>query len=474
MLALRPQWLSWLRFAQTEVHVDGEGVPPAERWKAMLAVMLGVCMSSLDTAIANTALPTMALDLHTTEARSVWIVSAYQLAMAASLLPMARWGEVVGHRRLVVAGLALFTVSSLVCGLAPSLGWLVAARMAQGVGGAAMMSVNAAMVRLIFPFRHLGRGLGVNALVVGFSFAAGPAIASLILSLGDWPWLFWVNVPIGLAALALGRAALPRNAAHSQHPLDLGAALLCAAFFALLILLLNEAAHARGWPMLLIEAALTAAALLALLRRQAGMQAPLLPLDLLRRPLFGLSTATAIGSFATQGLAFVSLPFLFQQALGYTQVQTGFLMTPWPVLTALMAPVAGRLSDRHPAGLLGGVGLAMLCLGMVALALLPSHPSVLDVGWRMCLCGAGFGFFQSPNLRALMTSAPPERSGSASGMVSAARMMGQASGAALVAACLHVSTSHGARAALWLGVATAALACAASFSRLRYGAGAVQ
>jgi len=462
-----PSGLFRLRFASDQVHPAGEGVPPDVRWKAMISLMLGVCMSSVDTAIANTALPTMALDLHTTEAQSVWIVSAYQLAVAASLLPLARLGEVAEHRRLVIWGQALFAAASLMCGWAPSLPWLVVARVLQGVGGAALMAVNAAMLRFIYPTGQIGRGVGINALVVGVSFAAGPTLASLILSLGNWPWLFWINVPIGVLAIALGLMSLP-STAHSTEPFDYGAAALCAAFFALLIFMFNEAAHARSWPVVSIEALLTVVVLVGLLRRQAGTAAPLLPLDLLRRPLFALSSATSICSFATQALAFVSLPFLLQRALGYTQTETGFLITPWSVLTALMAPLAGRLSDRYPAGLLGGVGLALLSLGMFLLALLPAHPSVWNIVWRMCLCGTGFGFFQSPNLRALVMSAPPERSGSASGMVGVSRLLGQSTGAALVATCLHVSGGPGAWFALWLGVAFAALASVASFTRLRY------
>lgn len=462
-----PRGLSWLRFAHNQIYPEAQGVPPDMRWKAMLSLMLGVAISSLDTAIANTALPTMAVDLHTSEAQSVWIVSAYQLAVAASLLPLARLGEVAGHRRVVMAGQALFVAASLMCGLAPSLEWLVLARVLQGVGGAALMSVNAAMLRFIYPAQYMGRGVGINALVVGVAFAAGPALASVILSVADWPWLFWINVPIGAVAVALGLVALP-DTRRSATPFDGRAALLCAAFFALLVFTLNEAAHLRSWPVLGLEALLAAAALLALLWRQARDAAPLLPLDLLRRPLFALSSATAICSFVTQALAFVSLPFLFQQALGYTQTETGFLMTPWSVCTALLAPIAGRLSDRYPAGLLGGVGLALLSLGVLLLALLPAQPSALDIIWRMCLCGAGFGFFQSPNLRALVMSAPPERSGSASGMVGVSRLLGQSTGAALVAACLHLSVSRGPWLALWLGVAAAALASAASFSRLRY------
>ena len=453
-------------FARTHQHPIGEGVPYAERWRAVLALLLGVGMASLDTAIANTALPTMARDLQTTDALSVWIVSSYQLAMIAALLPAGSLGEIVGHRRVMMAGLVLFTVSSLACGLAPSLQWLVAARVAQGLGAAGVMSVNAAVLRFIYPAGQLGRGVGLNSLVVAVSFAAGPTLASMILSVASWHWLFLINVPLGALAVFLGLKALPVTPLNARA-FDRVAAVLCAGFFAMLVYTLNEGAHARTWGDVLISLALTLVLLLALLKRQAGDPAPMLALDLLRRPMFALSAATGVCSFATQALAFVSLPFMFQQ-LGYSQVATGFLITPWPVALALVASAAGRLSDRYPVGLLAGIGLAALCAGMALLASLPDHPSVFDIGWRMVLCGAGFGFFQSPNVRAIMTSAPHERSGGASGMVGTVRLLGQSTGAALVAACFNISTEHGAVTALWLGMAFAGLAGLASVMRLRY------
>lgn len=456
-----------LRFARTQIHPVGEGVPASERWSAVLSLMLGVSMASLDTAIANTALPTMARDLATTESMSVWIVSAYQLIMAACLLPLAGLGEIVGHRRVLMLGLVVFTLSSLLCGLSSSLQWLVVARVLQGFGGAALMSVNTAMLRFIFPSNQMGRGAGTNALVVGVSFAAGPTIASLILSLGSWHWLFWVNVPTGILAVYLGLRSLPATP-RSKESFDHVAAALCSAFFALLIFTLNEAAHARGWGRVGSEAVLTLLCLAWLLRRQSGMTAPVLAVDLLRLPMFALSALTGVCSFATQALAFVSLPFLFQHGMGYTQIETGFLITPWSAVVALAAPIAGRLSDRYSSGMLGGIGLALLCLGMVSVALMPGQPSVPGIVWRMMLCGAGFGFFQSPNIRAIMTSAPPERSGGASGMVGTVRLLGQSSGAAMVAACLHISSTHGAVAAAWLGALFAGLASAASFMRLQY------
>ena len=204
----------------------------------------------------------------------------------------------------------------------------------------------------------------------------------------------------------------------------------------------------------------------ALLHRQAGHPAPLLAVDLLRVPVFALSAITSVCSFVTQGLAFVSLPFLFQHGLGRSQVEAGFLMTPWPAVTAVMAPIAGRLADRYSTALLGGAGLLGLSAGMASLALLPPNPSVFDICWRLVLCGGGFGFFQSPNLRALMAGAPARRSGGASGIVATARMVGQASGAALVALCYLVSAEYGPQLALWLGCGFAFAGAGASLLRL--------
>ncbi|WP_267427126.1 MFS transporter [Methylobacterium sp. GC_Met_2] len=442
-----------------------DGSPPGQRGRAMAAVLTGVALATLDTAIANTALPTIAGDLGVDPGASVWIVNAYQLAVVATLLPIAALGEIVGQKRIYVVGVLLFTGASLVCALAWSLPTLVFARVLQGIGASALMAVNIALIRFIYPTNQLGRGVGLNAFVVGVGFAIGPTVASLILLVAPWPWLFAVNVPIGLVALALAWTALPETA-RSGHSFDLPGALLNAAAFGLLVLALGEAAHEGPLWRILSEIAGALACFTLLLRRQAGHPAPMLAADLLKRPLFALSALTAVCSFAAQGLAFISLPFLFQHTLGRSQVETGFLMTPWPVVVALMAPLAGRLSDRFAPGLLGGIGLAGLAIGMGLLALLPADPSVTNIIWRMAICGAGFGFFQAPNLRAIMTSAPAARSGGASGIVATARLLGQTLGAALVAACFAIAEAHGPAVAMGLGAAFAGVASVVSFTRL--------
>jgi len=451
---------------------ERDGLAPGPRGLAILALALGVGMSSLDTAIANTALPAMAAQLHATPADSVWIVNAYQLAMVATLLPIAALGETVGYRRVYVAGMVLFTAASLACALAWSLPALIVARLFQGLGASAIMGVNTALLRAIYPAKLQGRGFGTNALVVAVGFALGPSVASIILAASSWEWLFGINVLPGIAAFFLARRALP-DTKRASHRIDGVASLYNVAAFGMAILALGDAAHRVGPATLLPEAAVALVFFVLLLRRQRGHPAPLLPVDLLRRPLFALSTVTAMCTFAAQALAFVALPFYFEGALGRSPIETGFLMTPWPVLVGVMAPIAGRLSDRYSPGLLGGIGLLILAAGLVTLLQLAPGASALDIGWRMALCGVGFGFFQAPNIKAIMGSAPASRSGGASGIVATARLSGQATGAALVAFCLTISHLHGPWYAIGLAAAFAFVASVASFSRLAVAAPAV-
>jgi DHA2 family multidrug resistance protein-like MFS transporter len=451
-----------LRLSQA---IPQDGLPPRQRFWAVMTLVFAITMAALDTSIANTALPTIAADVNASPASSVWVVNAYQLTLVATLLPFASLGEILGYRRIYLYGLVVFTVGSLLCALSWSLPTLTAARVLQGIGSSGIMSINTALIRFIYPARALGRGVGFNALVVGVSTAAGPSFAAAILSVASWQYLFAVNVPFGVVAFVLGVRALPATP-RAAHRFDLGSAVLNAATFGLLIFGIGEAAHSADRVTVLLVLAGAAVAGTLLVRRQLSLPAPLLPLDLYRRPIFALSSATSVCSFTAWGLAFVALPFYFQTTLGHSAVQTGLLLTPWPVATAIMAPIAGPLSDRFPPAILGGIGMAMLCLGLILMSWLPSDPATFDIVLRMLVCGAGFGFFQSPNLKAIMSAAPPARSGSASGIVATSRLVGQALGAALVALCFGLAGLHGPVLALGLGAGFAGVACLVSFSRL--------
>ena len=442
-----------------------DGLPQPQRNYAILTIALGLVMAVMDGAIANVALPTIAKDLNASPAFSIWIVNGYQLAITISLLPLASLGEIIGYRRVYLAGLLLFTLASLFCALAQTLLLLTLARIVQGFGAAGIMAVNMALVRYIYPRDLLGRGIGINAMVVAVSAAVGPTVAAAILAVGTWPYLFAVNIPLGIAALAIGWRCLPHTLS-AGHAFDWQSAALSAVTFGLGILAIDSAGHGEALAVCLSEFSVAAIAGVLLVFRQTYMVSPLLPVDLLRTPIFALSIATSIASFCAQMLAFVSLPFYLESRFGYSAVQIGLFITPWPIAVAFAAPLAGRLVVRYPAGLLGGIGLLLFALGLGTLALLPTDPGIADVIWRMAVAGVGFGLFQTPNNRTMIAAAPRERSGGASGMLGTARLLGQTTGAALVALLLARYPLEGARISLLFGVGFALLGAALSMLRL--------
>jgi DHA2 family multidrug resistance protein-like MFS transporter len=411
------------------------------------------------------ALPTIAADFNASPSVSIWIVNGYQLAIVVSLLPLASLGEIHGYRRVYLAGVSLFTVASLACALSGSLTSLTAARIVQGLGAAGLMSVNTALLRYVVPKDRFGTAIGINALCVATAATFGPALAGLILTWATWPWLFAINIPLGIVAVTMGWFALPASD-RAERRFDWASAVLCAVTIGLFITTIDSIGHGLPAWWLAGQIAGVAAAGTVLVRRELGIREPLLPLDLLKLPIFAMSIGTSIASFTAQMLAFVSLPFTFQSIMGFAPAEVGILMMPWPLATAVAAPLAGRLSDRYSPAILGGIGLAALAAGLASLALLPAHPQIPDIAWRMALCGAGFGFFQTPNNRTLITSAPKVRSGSASGMLGTARLTGQTIGAALAALIMARIGITGAITALGVAAGFSSLAAVISVSRI--------
>jgi len=444
-------------------------MPIPRRYWAYGAIAVTLALAVMDAAVANVALPTIAVDFHATPAQSIAIVSVYQLAIVVLLLPLAALGDIYGYRRVFSTGVAVFTLASLSCACAWSLDLLTAARILQGVGAAGIMSVNTALIRYIFPSARLGQAIGINALVVALSSTIGPSFASVMLGIASWHWLFAVNVPIGVIAFMLGLRTLP-DSRRARQRFDGLSALLSALMFGMLILSIDSLSRQADWPKTLGEVAIGIAAAAWAVRRQARRPAPLLPIDLMRIPIFALSIGTSVFAFSAQMLAFVSLPFLLQSGLGFKATVVGFLIMPWPLAVAVAAPIAGRLSDRVPSGILGFVGLALLAGGLMLLALLPAHAGAANICWRMAICGAGFGLFQSPNNRTMITSAPKIRSGAASGMLGTARLLGQTIGAALVALILAHFPVEGPKIALATATAFAGVAGLVSVARLYPGA----
>ena len=349
-------------FSLPQTSAASSGVQQTHRLTAIFAVLAAMMLVVLDAAIANVALPSIAQSLNVTTAFSVLIVTSYQMALVMALLPCAALGESLGYRRVFTAGVALFTIASLLCSLSPSLPWLVAARFLQGLGGAAVMALGVALLRFVVPHGRFGAAIGWNALVIALSSAAGPTIGALILSCTSWHWLFAVNLPVGLVVL-LATRALPRPTGTARR-LDLVSVALNAGSFAGLVI---------GAELLLAKPVLAAVLLVVsvlgvrvLVEREMPKEAPLIPLDLLRVDSFCMSVIASTCCFAGQTAAMVALPFYLQHGLGQSAAMTGLYLTSWPLTVAIAAPIAGRLTHYVSTAWLCAAGGACLAMGLAA------------------------------------------------------------------------------------------------------------
>ena len=457
------------------------GLQGRQRHLAVFTILAGIALSVLDTTTIAMGLPTMTRELGVSADQAVWIINAFQLAVLVALLPVAHWGGRVSFRRVYLGGVALWGVASAVACLADSLPVLVAARVAQGLGAAGLMGVNMALVRLVWPPALLGKGVALNSVVVSIATVSGPLLAAMVLSAASWRWLFALNIPACALLLLLGWRTLPANQpAAGAEPLAWRDVLLNGAMFVLVFLAAESFGRAIKSPLGMTQGLLEGALLLAAglaagfihVRRQWRQSQALLPLDLLRIPLFRLSMMTSVGSFAAQTMAYVVLPFLLLEAWRATPSQAGLLMSCWPAGTFVAAHLAGRLIGRYHNGLLGALGLVCMSLGLaflayVALAWELTHVVVMG----LLLCGVGFGLFQSPNNHTIITCAPVHRAGAAGGMLATARLVGQSLGATVVAVVFaaHGQTSvHALGVALLVAAFLSALGAYASFERTRY------
>lgn len=448
-------------------NLEWDGMKRPGIYYAMASIFCGIFLSVIDGNICNVALPTIAQELGVSSADSIWVVNSFQLVIMMTLLAFSSLGELYGYRRVYVSGIVIFTVGSLFCSLSHTLPMLIASRAFQGIGASMMMSVNTTLVKIIYPKRLLGKGVGLNATVVALAAVAGPTVAAGILSFASWQWLFAINVPVGIVTFLVAYRYLPDNPTYvSGRRFNVGDALLNAAVFGLLIGCIEMYSHGVGITVI----AVGLAALLVLgyvyVKGQLSREYPILPLDLLKIPVFSMSVITSILSFTAQMMAMVAMPFLLLHTFGMNAVETGLLMTSWPLVIMFVAPLAGSLIGRISPGVLGFFGLLLMSCGCFLLSFVPADASHFDIVWRLMMCGAGFGFFQSPNNHMLLSSAPSHRAGSAGGMLATARLVGQSTGAALVALMFHVFGNGAPHSAMFLAGVLTICGSASSISRL--------
>ena len=417
-----------------------DGMQGRARTWAMAVILCGLCMCVLDSTMLNLALPQMVRQWQIDPAHTLWVVNANQVASLVLLLPLAALGDRLGYKRVYLWGMAVFGAASILALFAPSLPWLIAARALQGMGMAGVFSVNGALVRQIYPRSMLGKGMALNSMVVALSYVMGPVVAAAVLSQLPWRWLFSLHLPLAMWIVWWGLRSLPRphpGVQRSGHRFSLLDVALNIVMFGALFMGLDGVSHYRAgsswWPTL---AWLTLGVLagMAYVQRQKHHAMPMLPLDLLRIPVFRLSMGASICAFGAQTMAFLALPFLLMESHGVSTAQAGLLISMWPLALAVVAPVVGRQIGRIPAARLGAMGMCCFAVGMLALSDLSAGAPVWDVAWRMALCGAGFAMFQSPNNHTIVTAAPVHRSGAASGMLGSARHVGQGVGTVALAA----------------------------------------
>lgn len=420
-----------------------EGLPGRERAWVMAAVMTTTLMGVFDGTMINIALPSMAAGMQIPANEAVWFANGYLLSAAMTLAIFAALAARVGYRPVFLAGLATFTLTSAGCALANTPELLTAMRVLQGIGGAATLSIAPALLRSVFPGRLLGRILGLHALLIASSSAIGPVLGGTILDALGWQWLFAINVIPGAVALWLAWRSLPQKNASVSAPFDTPGAALSATFMGATIMAANGLnVESSGW-------------------------GALLPPVIFQNGRFSLAALTSLASFISQGITFVALPFLFQSLYGFSPAASALLFTPWPLGIVLIAPHAGRWADTLSAPLISTLGLVIFVVGLTLLATLPASPSAWNICLRSLVCGMGFGCFQSPNNREMLSNVSREYASYASGVLSIVRTFGQCLGAAAVGVLLAVANHAGVHMALWMAVAASAAAVLFSVSRLR-------
>ncbi|MEU4730583.1 MFS transporter [Streptomyces sp. NPDC023588] len=418
-------------------HAQSGTRRPSARW-ALAGLSLSVLLSSLGTSIANVALPTLA-DAFSASFQSVqWVVLAYLLAITTLIVSVGRLGDLMGRRRLLQAGILLFSAASVVCGLAPSLGVLIAARAAQGLGAAVMMALTMAFVGDTVPKERTGSAMGLLATMSATGTALGPSLGGALISALDWRAVFLVNVPLGILALLLAHrhlpAGRPESGAERRRPRfdPLGTLLLALTLGAYALAMTTGRGGFGALNAALVGAAVLGAGLFVRVERRAA--SPLVQPAVFRDPGLGASLgASALVSTVMMATLVVG-PFHLSRALGLQAAAVGLVLSVGPLVAALAGVPAGRIADRFGAHRMTVAGLAAMAVGALVLAALPRSLGVLGYVCPLVVVTAGYALFQTANTTAAMADVRPDRRGVVSGMLNLSRNLGLITGASVMGA----------------------------------------
>ncbi|HMI48618.1 MAG TPA: MFS transporter [Gemmatimonadaceae bacterium] len=401
---------------------------PATGAPVVALVCVGTFMTTLDASIVNIGLPSIATAFNAALTGTVeWIVIGYLVVIAALLLTFGRLSDMIGRSPIWITGLVIFTAGSAVCGAAPSLASLIAARALQGVGGALILSTSTAILSNAVPATQRGHALGWGALSIALGASAGPTIGGILTTIGTWRWIFYVNIPIGLVAILATWRLIPPTIERTAQEFDLRGALLLAIALAALTLGLSFGQE-WGWTSarVLGTLAIGVASLVVGIFVEMRATHPIIDLRLFRNRVFASAVSSLICSMLALAAIGFLFPFYFEELQGLPPERTGLLLTPFPLAMAIVAPVAGALSDRIGSRMLAPLALAVLTVALLLLTQLDATSPMAEIWWRLAFAGVGLGLFQSPNTRSLMSAAPESQQGMAAGVFATARITGQA------------------------------------------------
>lgn len=422
-------------------------------WIVFCVTSVGTFMATLDSSIVNVALPRVAANLNVSLPLVQWVVSAYLLAISCLLPLFGRLGDLLSRRLVYNAGFIVFTLGSVFCGLAGHIGLLIAARVVQAVGAAMLMANAPAIISATFPGRERGRALGLVGMIVALGSMTGPSVGGFLVDAFGWESIFYVNLPIGIVGFLAGYFILPRDKRCRGETFDYPGAILFAVGMTSFLLAVS---HGEEWGWLSVKvialAILAVLSFSAFLRHEKRHPFPMIDLSLFDNWAFSSGNITGLLSFMASFSNTMLLPFYLSSILNLSPSQIGLLITPFPIVLVIVAPVSGYLSERINPALLSGFGLTCVTLGLIWIALLTTTSALWEVAAGQAILGLGNGLFQSPNNNSVMSSVPPAKLGTAGGINSLVRNVGQVCGIAI-----SVSILEWRQAAILSGIASPTL-----------------
>ena len=420
-----------------------DGVDYSRKWFVLVAVAMGIFLGTIDGSIVNVALPTLADEFDTSFGVVQWVSLGYLLTQATLTLGFGRLGDMVGKKPIFTAGFAVFTVFSVLAGLAPSIELLIGARILQAVGAAMIFALGFAITTEAFPPTERGKALGINGAMVSLGIIVGPVVGGLLIDAASWRWIFLVNLPIGIIGTMTAIRFVPNTKPRSTQRFDWpGAAVFFVALLSLLAGLTYGQEAGFSDPIVIGAVLVAMVALVTFIRIEQAAAHPMVDLTLFRNRNLSVNLFIGFLQFVSIAGVILILPFYLSDALGFSTREVGLLLASIPITLGVLAPVSGTLSDRLGTRLVTVTGLVVTALGFgLAAFLYTTDTTVLQFVAAGLVIGAGFGLFQSPNNSAILGAVPQDRLGITSGMLTINRITGQIVGIAVLGTVWATRTS---------------------------------